>query len=695
MAVIGSTMRELATRKLGTLVCGMLMAVTAGPVWSAEPGPASGLQIQLTYLPLPSVRLTITNAAGTRQALLYTEAVETSTWSLLTSIDVASDPVFIDDVATNAARYYTVKRAPVFAASSDSGTNTVDELILFTITNSVSGFEPGSVFYELAVKPDGAQIDPVTGLITWQTTEKDGPGTNLFKTIVRTGGVYPLTDTNVFAVVVREVNSPPEFLTRPPNQTIDELKRLVYTNAAWDADIPANTLTYRLAEAPNGAQIDPTSGVIQWTPSEAQGPGRYTLTTIVSDHGNPEMTETNSFEVMVQEVNAAPRFRSRPTDRVVEVHATPVVEVLDDVVVSNAATDSDDIPPNQLTYRLVNPPANSSIDAATGVITWHPKKSQWPGSYVFTTEATDNGVPPLKATNSFTVTMTNKSMVRIPGGTFRMGDMLDNTARSLPVHEVEVGEFYIEQQEVSGALWSEVYQWAIANGYKFDTAATFKGPTYPAANLTWYGAVRWCNARSEMEGRRPAYYTDEARTQVYRGKDKIDIKNEWVDWSSGGYRLPTEAEWERAARIDQGTNGWRFPWGNTISHAEANYTASPLEFVYDVNRDAGPNPVGGKNNPRTSLVSYFRQTPSLYATTGLALYNMAGNVEEWCWDWSGTYPAERQVDPRGPNQGTYRVRRGGSWTLLADYARVHARSLYRPTAYNSGVGFRCVVSPGR
>ncbi len=252
----------------------------------------------------------------------------------------------------------------------------------------------------------------------------------------------------------------------------------------------------------------------------------------------------------------------------------------------------------------------------------------------------------------------------------------------LPLHTVYVSAFYMDKYDVTKALWDTVYQWAIAHGYTFDYPGSGKASTHPVQTINWYDCVKWCNARSEKEGRTPSYYTDAGLGVRYR----TGQVEPYVKWSSG-YRLPTEAEWEKAAR--GGVSGQRFPWGNTISWSQANYYANPSAYAYDVNPTSGYNPAwtsGG--SPYTTPVGYF-------AANGYGLYDIAGNVWQWCWDWYGSYSSGSQTDPRGPTSGSLRVFRGGGWQINAFYCRTANRynGLSYPEISNIIIGFRSVLPP--
>ena len=278
-------------------------------------------------------------------------------------------------------------------------------------------------------------------------------------------------------------------------------------------------------------------------------------------------------------------------------------------------------------------------------------------------------------------------MALIPAGSFTMGNCMDSSegwSEELPLHAVYVSAFCMEKHEVTKSLWDMVYQWAITNGYSFDHAGSGKAANHPVQTIDWYDCVKWCNARSEQEGRTPAYYTSAAQTTVYRS-GQTNVETNCVNWSSG-YRLPTEAEWEKAAR--GGLSGHRFPWGDTISESQANYYGNTGSYSYDL----GPNgynatfAIGGE--PYTSPVGYF-------GANGYGLYDMAGNVLEWCWDWYGEYSSGSQTDPRGPASGSLRVLRGGSWSDGAVNSRAAGRSRDEPTYSYRTFGFRSVLPPGQ
>lgn len=287
------------------------------------------------------------------------------------------------------------------------------------------------------------------------------------------------------------------------------------------------------------------------------------------------------------------------------------------------------------------------------------------------------------------------TMALIRAASFSMGDSFSegNTTDSLPVHTVNVSQFYMDKYEVSKALWEEVATWARTNGYagSFWGNASGKAANHPVQNVTWHDAVKWCNARSEKEGLMPCY-TVSGATFRYGVYDTVEC-----NFSANGYRLPTEAEWEKAAR--GGLSGKRFPWGDTISQSQANYfSGGPFEGSPDVNPTvgyhpayySGPGNIDLANRPYTSPVGSF-------APNGYGLYDMAGNVHEWCWDWyNGNYYANSpSSDPRGPVSGYQiigRVYRGGSWIHGWRGASTATRGYDEAGIYYDWLGFRCARS---
>jgi len=246
-------------------------------------------------------------------------------------------------------------------------------------------------------------------------------------------------------------------------------------------------------------------------------------------------------------------------------------------------------------------------------------------------------------------------MVAIPAGT-NSGIDPDFGKYSLTVEA-----FFMDETEVTKAKWDEVYTWALTNGYSFANAGLGKAPNHPVYSLSWYDCAKWSNARSEKEDRIPCYYT--VSNTVY----KVGVCNPRCNYKTNGYRLPKVTEWMYAAR--GGLIGKRFPWGDTIKHNNANYRSMSV-WTYDISRTREHHPKFAKGGfPYTSPVASF-------SANGYGLYDMAGNVFEWCDELRSFSDTKRRIC-------------GGDWNFgYASQARCDAGYWV-----NSGLnisGFRCV-----
>jgi formylglycine-generating enzyme required for sulfatase activity len=273
-------------------------------------------------------------------------------------------------------------------------------------------------------------------------------------------------------------------------------------------------------------------------------------------------------------------------------------------------------------------------------------------------------------------------MVQIPGGTFTMGDSLDGESDATPTVSATISPFYMDTNLVSVAQWQAVFTYATNHGYSFVNSGQGNGTNLnmPVQTVDWFDCLKWCNARSQQAGLTPVYYTDSGFTTAYTTGEPGAV---YANFAALGYRLPTEAEWEYAAR--GGLTGMRFPLGNTISESQANYYSTPGGYVYD----SGPNGyniyyASGSPSLNTSVVG-------LFPPNGYGLCDMAGNVLEWCFDWYSTpYPGGSDPVNPAPPSGNNRVLRGGYWNSDAYGVRCARRWSADPTFSANAAGFRCV-----
>lgn len=268
-----------------------------------------------------------------------------------------------------------------------------DEETAIAFTAAASDPDPGQTWtFDLIAPPPGATINTNTGAFSWTPTEAQGPATNVFGVQVTDNGTPNLSTTQSVTVVVNEVNLAPT-LTVPPTQPFDEMTTLTVTNLAGDPDLPANTLRFSLVDAPPGVNLGTNTGVLTWTPEEDQGPSTNTISVAVTDDGTPPLGQTNSFTVIVREVNRAPSLI---------VPTTQTLDELTTLTVTNRASDPD-LPANTPRFSLVAAPPGVNLNTNTGVLTWTPTEAQGPNTNTITIGVTDDGIPPLSFTNSFSV----------------------------------------------------------------------------------------------------------------------------------------------------------------------------------------------------------------------------------------------------------------------------------------------------
>lgn len=259
------------------------------------------------------------------------------------------------------------------------------------------------------------------------------------------------------------------------------------------------------------------------------------------------------------------------------------------------------------------------------------------------------------------------SMVLILGGAFMMGNSYstDPYEKDVPAHTMQIGSFYMDSTEVTKGQWDDVVNWAVTNGYVFEDTAFGTDTYYPIAYVSWYDCVKWCNARSQKEGLPPVYFTNETHTAIFTN-GQVDLSTACVDWNGNGYRLPTEAEWEKAARGVLFQN--YYPWPSPGPTNEVIYL-NPTNANYDYSGVAYP--------------------VASFPANAYGLFDMAGNVREWCWDYFDLYI--NFDDPTGPTNGEFRVTRGGDYNSDFFALRCSAREDTRlPSALNTTLGFRCV-----
>jgi len=250
-------------------------------------------------------------------------------------------------------------------------------------------------------------------------------------------------------------------------------------------------------------------------------------------------------------------------------------------------------------------------------------------------------------------------MVQMEGGTFKMGNS-EGYSDEMPIHEVTLESFLIGQYAVTQELWEIIMS---------NNPSSYKGKKRPVERICWYDTVEFCNKLSEKEGLTQTYHITKKSADPFNLNS--NDQRRWsvdCDFSVNGYRLPTEAEWEYAARGGSKSKGFIFSGSNRL-YEVGWYGAG--DKTGNCTEAEGPSEVG-KKLPNES-----------------GIFDMSGNIWEWCWDWHAAYNGINQINPRGPKTGNYRVARGGSWNSPAKYCTVSRRGTDTPSdGFSGALDFR-------
>ena len=239
------------------------------------------------------------------------------------------------------------------------------------------------------------------------------------------------------------------------------------------------------------------------------------------------------------------------------------------------------------------------------------------------------------------LTSSASDFVEIPAGSFTMGASYDDGfGTEYPTHNVTLSSYFISKNLVTQREWETLM------GDNPLDKLSITADNHPVHSISWYNAIYYCNKRSIKEGLTPCYSG--------RGK-KIKC-----NFKANGYRLPTEAEWEHAARGTDSNQNYLYSGSDTIND---------VAWFTD-NSDSKCHSIGVKQ------------------PNALGIYDMSGNISEWCWDWFDLYSGENETNPKGSKEESNRATRGGSWIENELYCRVAFRFGNSPDTYDKSIGFR-------
>ncbi len=283
------------------------------------------------------------------------------------------------------------------------------------------------------------------------------------------------------------------------------------------------------------------------------------------------------------------------------------------------------------------PAFSLSGDVGAGVTPGFNKKITWNAGQDWNRRYTSSGSARI-IVDDMTTTTPNATMAYVPAG-FSAGSYGSHGGSGQTVFS---SGFYMDKTEISKGTWDTVKAWALANGYTFDNPGVGTADNHPVIGVSWYDVVKWCNARSEKEGLAPVYFTDASRTTVYR-TGQVILRSTFCNFTAPGYRLPTRAEWAKAAW--GGSTSGSYPWpsyygsgAEILDPSKGNYSINGTKMhswdaaAVSVATAAYLTTPCGYYNGSQQVNGVPLATPIKDMANGFGLYDMFGNVGEWLWD---------------------------------------------------------------